>query len=138
MRTRIPTFFLILMMVSQVIILVQKKKESGKESGKEWEKEESEISSSTFSGLSFRSIGPAWSSGSISDFAVDPKNRSQIYAGVSAGNISQIVKDQLKILRAEFHPVLARAAKAGEYLQALEKQMDAIGASWTQVRVPKL
>lgn len=54
---------------------------------KEPEKKESWISSSTFSGLSFRSIGPAWSSGRISDFAVNPQNHSEIYAGISAGNI---------------------------------------------------
>jgi len=43
--------------------------------------------SSVFSGLSFRSIGPAWASGRISDFAVNPKNHSEIYVGVGAGNI---------------------------------------------------
>ena len=46
-----------------------------------------DLTSSTFSGLSFRSIGPAWASGRISDFAVNPENHSEIYAGVSAGNI---------------------------------------------------
>src|SRR5664280_1175563 len=43
--------------------------------------------SSTFSGLSFRSIGPAWQAGRISDFAVNPKDHSEIYVGVSAGNV---------------------------------------------------
>ena len=54
---------------------------------KEPEKKDTGISSSTFSGLSFRSIGPAWASGRISDFAVNPDNHSEIYVGVSAGNI---------------------------------------------------
>ena len=61
----------------------QKKKEVAKESVKK----ENTISSSTFAGLSFRSIGPAWASGRISDFAVNPENHSEIYAAVSAGNI---------------------------------------------------
>ncbi|MCJ7447026.1 MAG: YCF48-related protein [Bacteroidales bacterium] len=64
-------------------VSAQKKKEAAKEP----EKKETGISSSTFSGLSFRSIGPAWASGRISDFAVNPENHSEIYVAVSAGNI---------------------------------------------------
>jgi photosystem II stability/assembly factor-like uncharacterized protein len=60
----------------------QKKKEVPKEG----EKKETGLSS-TFGGLSFRCIGPAWASGRISDFAVNPQNNSEIYAAVSAGNI---------------------------------------------------
>jgi len=62
--------------------LAQKKKETAKEP----EKKEAGLSS-TFGGLSFRSIGPAWASGRISDFAVNPKDHSEIYVGVGAGNI---------------------------------------------------
>ena len=62
--------------------LGQKKKETSKET----EKKEQEINS-VFQGLSFRSIGPAWASGRISDFAVNPGNHSEIYVAVSAGNI---------------------------------------------------
>ena len=64
-------------------VTAQKKKEASKEP----EKKETGISSSTFPGLSFRSIGPAWASGRISDFAVNPENHSEIYVAVSAGNI---------------------------------------------------
>ena len=60
----------------------QKKKEASKDSLKK----ETGLSS-TFAGLSFRSIGPAWASGRIADFAVNPKNHSEIYAGIGAGNI---------------------------------------------------
>ena len=59
----------------------QKKKDAAKEP----EKKEAGISSSTFDGISFRSIGPAWASGRISDFAVNPENHSEIYVGVGAG-----------------------------------------------------
>ncbi|MCP4213722.1 MAG: glycosyl hydrolase [bacterium] len=40
-----------------------------------------------FSGLKFRSIGPAYTSGRISDFAVNPRNHSEIYVAVSCGHI---------------------------------------------------
>jgi len=74
---------LIIAIIAGPFVSGQKKKETSKEP----EKKESAISSSTFSGLSFRSIGPAWASGRISDFAVNPGNHSEIYVGVSAGNI---------------------------------------------------
>lgn len=61
----------------------QKKKETSKEPLKK----DNVLSSSTFAGLSFRGIGPAWASGRISDFAVNPENHSEIYAAISAGNI---------------------------------------------------
>lgn len=83
MKKRTLTTLVILMLLFPGVIVAQKKKESAKEP----EKKENGISSSTFSGLSFRSIGPAWASGRISDFAVNPLNKSEIYAGVSAGNI---------------------------------------------------
>ncbi|MFC1575334.1 WD40/YVTN/BNR-like repeat-containing protein [Gemmatimonadota bacterium] len=44
-------------------------------------------SSSTFGDLPLRSLGPALVSGRISDVAVDPRNRSIWYVGVSAGNV---------------------------------------------------
>ena len=43
--------------------------------------------SNTFSGLKFRSIGPAFTSGRIADFAVNPNNPSEYYVGVACGNI---------------------------------------------------
>ncbi|MGD2109228.1 MAG: glycosyl hydrolase [Phycisphaerae bacterium] len=45
------------------------------------------LSAKTFSGLKFRSIGPALTSGRICDFAVDPENRSRYYAAVCSGNV---------------------------------------------------
>jgi photosystem II stability/assembly factor-like uncharacterized protein len=83
MKRKALTILLILTLLCPGISFAQKKKETTKEP----EKKENGISSSTFSGLSFRSIGPAWASGRISDFAVNPGNHSEIYVGVSAGNI---------------------------------------------------
>jgi len=51
------------------------------------DKEEDIFSSGTFSGLKFRSIGPAFTSGRIADFAVNPNNYSEFYIGVASGNI---------------------------------------------------
>lgn len=39
------------------------------------------------SGLKFRNIGPAFCSGRISDFAVNPNNHAEYYIAVSSGNI---------------------------------------------------
>ncbi|MFC1502544.1 glycosyl hydrolase [bacterium] len=51
------------------------------------DKEKDPWSSGTFSGLELRNIGPAFSSGRISDLAVNPKNPSEYYVGVAAGNV---------------------------------------------------
>ncbi|MCG8411864.1 MAG: hypothetical protein MI739_11345 [Bacteroidales bacterium] len=45
------------------------------------------INSEILSGLKFRSIGPAFASGRIADFAVNPNNFSEFYVGVASGNI---------------------------------------------------
>jgi len=45
------------------------------------------LKSSTFSGLKWRSIGPAFTSGRIADFAVNPKDPSTYFVGVASGNI---------------------------------------------------
>lgn len=45
------------------------------------------VSSSTFSALKFRGIGPAFTSGRIADIAVNPKNFSEYYVSVAAGGV---------------------------------------------------
>lgn len=45
------------------------------------------ISSSTISGLQFRSIGPAFCSGRIADIAVNPENRAEYYVAVASGGV---------------------------------------------------
>ena len=42
---------------------------------------------STFKGLEFRSIGPAFMSGRIADIAIDPSNQSTWYVGVGSGGV---------------------------------------------------
>jgi photosystem II stability/assembly factor-like uncharacterized protein len=63
-------------------------KKDTKKNDKESEKQvKPAVSPSFFKSLSFRSIGPAWASGRMADFAVNPSNHSEIYAGVASGNI---------------------------------------------------
>lgn len=45
------------------------------------------LKSADFSGLKFRSIGPAFSSGRIADFAVNPKHPEEYYVAVASGHI---------------------------------------------------
>jgi photosystem II stability/assembly factor-like uncharacterized protein len=55
--------------------------------GKEPAKKAETIGADTFAGLGWRSIGPAFTSGRIADFAVNPKNPKQFFAGVASGHI---------------------------------------------------
>ncbi len=45
------------------------------------------MSTPTFNGLRLRSIGPAFTSGRISGFAVDPNNPSRYYVAVASGGV---------------------------------------------------
>jgi len=83
MKKCLSLLLVTVILISIDTLYAQKKREQTREP----ENKEEGISSSTFAGLSFRSIGPAWASGRISDFAVNPENHSEIYVAVSAGNI---------------------------------------------------
>ena len=50
-------------------------------------KKDTLINSSLVDGLKFRSIGPAWASGRIADFAVNSDNSAQYVVGVASGNV---------------------------------------------------
>ncbi len=64
-----------------------KEKPNKEEKKSKEEKKDSLLNSGTFSGLKFRSIGPAFTSGRIADFAVNPKNYSEWYVAVASGHI---------------------------------------------------
>lgn len=53
--------------------------------------DDNDNTSSTFSGLKFRCIGPAYASGRIAAFAVNPDNPSEYYVGVASGHIWKTV-----------------------------------------------
>ncbi|MBN1252465.1 MAG: hypothetical protein JXR51_16675 [Bacteroidales bacterium] len=78
----------ILFLISVLILsnndLLAQKKNKEKEDSKE---KKDEFSSETLSGLKFRNIGPAYASGRIADFAVNPNNHSEWYVAVASGNI---------------------------------------------------
>ena len=50
-------------------------------------KQNDTITSGQVSGLKWRSIGPAFTSGRIADFAVNPYNPSEYYVAVASGHI---------------------------------------------------
>lgn len=72
----------VVLLFSTVALAKQKEKEDDKK-----EDEKTFINSSLISGLKFRSIGPAWASGRIADFAVNPKNPKEYYVAVASGNV---------------------------------------------------
>jgi photosystem II stability/assembly factor-like uncharacterized protein len=51
------------------------------------------LKSSLFSGLQFRSIGPAFTSGRIADFAVNPKNPKEYFVAVASGHIWKTINN---------------------------------------------
>jgi hypothetical protein len=69
-----------------------KKESSKKESSKQEAKSDS-LKSSTFGGLKWRSIGPAFTSGRIADFAVNPNNHSEWYVAVASGHVWKTINN---------------------------------------------
>jgi photosystem II stability/assembly factor-like uncharacterized protein len=56
-------------------------------------KEKTPLEKTALSGLKWRSIGPAFTSGRIADFAVNSKNPSEYYVGVASGHIWKTVNN---------------------------------------------
>jgi len=76
----IPICIAMAVLISPVELDAQKKK------NKEAEKTGG-IDAGLLSGLKWRSIGPAMTSGRVSDFAVNPENQSEWYVAISSGNV---------------------------------------------------
>ena len=55
--------------------------------GQDKDSDKDPLSSATFNGLKFRNIGPAYCSGRIADFAVNPNNQSERYVAVASGHV---------------------------------------------------
>jgi len=51
------------------------------------------MNAETFSGLKFRSIGPAVASGRVMSIAVNPRNKFEYYVGVASGGVWKTVND---------------------------------------------
>jgi hypothetical protein len=75
------TLLLTLLVFISFVSLAKKNENSKNEKG------DTLISSSLVNGLKFRSIGPAWASGRIADFAVNPDNPKEYYVAVASGNV---------------------------------------------------
>jgi photosystem II stability/assembly factor-like uncharacterized protein len=56
-------------------------------------KKDSVSKSDTITGLKFRSIGPAFTSGRIAEFAVNPKNTNEWYVAVASGNLWKTINN---------------------------------------------
>lgn len=66
---------------STVTFAKKKEKEDKKEEPKPF------VNSGLVSGLKWRNIGPAWCSGRVADFAVNPDNPKEYYVGIASGNV---------------------------------------------------
>lgn len=88
-QTNLRTFFVSLLLV---VFLFAATDLSAK-TKEEPQKEDGPIKSEILSGLKFRSIGPAYASGRIADFAVNPDNPAEFYVGVASGNIWKTVNN---------------------------------------------
>jgi photosystem II stability/assembly factor-like uncharacterized protein len=71
----------------------EKQPDKDKKEGKEDKKEDSIYNSGLVGGLKFRSIGPAFTSGRIADFAVNPGNKSEWYVAVASGHVWKTVNN---------------------------------------------
>ena len=72
---------LVLILIASLTFAAEKKEE------KKSDEKETLWKADTFSGLSFRGIGPAITSGRISDIAIDPKNQSIRYIAAASGGV---------------------------------------------------
>ncbi len=77
-----PIFYFVMFFALSVSIPAQAKKKEDKSD----EKEKTVLEKASI-GLKWRSIGPAFASGRISDFAVNPDNPSEYYVAVGSGHI---------------------------------------------------
>ncbi|MFA8342430.1 MAG: WD40/YVTN/BNR-like repeat-containing protein [Rhodothermaceae bacterium] len=78
---RFLSFFLILVLALTCV------------NAKDKSKKKDPMNPGAFSGLKFRNIGPAFPSGRIADFAVNPNNHSEYYVGVACGHIWKTVNN---------------------------------------------
>jgi photosystem II stability/assembly factor-like uncharacterized protein len=73
--------------LTTIDLSAQKKKEKDSAPVEEKKEEKSILEKTGFSGLKFRNIGPAITSGRISDFAMHPDNPKIYYVATSAGGV---------------------------------------------------
>ena len=85
---KLVMFALCALLTCSLLGAKDEKKDEKKDERKESKpKGDTIITSSLVSGLKFRNIGPAWASGRIADFAVNPGNPKEYYVGVASGHV---------------------------------------------------
>jgi len=77
----------IILSIASLCILNQFGFSQSKSEEKKAPEKPEQYKSATFSGLSFRNIGPAVTSGRVSDIAVNPKNKSEWYIAAASGGV---------------------------------------------------
>ena len=82
LRVCISVMLALFLLSSSVVVGQKRNTKPAKE-----EVKDSLVNSTLVSGLKFRGIGPAFTSGRIGDFAVNPNNHSEFYVAVSSGHI---------------------------------------------------
>lgn len=98
------TFWGILLVLAVFLLTVtssaQEKKEGSKDEKKaktekkeKEDKKDSTMNSGLVSGLKFRSIGPAFTSGRIADFAVNPVDHNEWFVAVASGHVWKTVNN---------------------------------------------
>nr|NQU93372.1 glycosyl hydrolase [Bacteroidota bacterium] len=75
-----------MLLLSAILIFASLQVDARKKKGDD-EKSSDTLKSGTFSGLKWRGIGPAFTSGRIADFAVNPCNHSEYYVAVASGHV---------------------------------------------------
>ncbi len=80
MKKTVSSIFLITGILFSMNTLAQKKAGNTPTTDNQWKTE-------TFNGLSFRSIGPAITSGRIADFAVNPSNHREYFVASASGGV---------------------------------------------------
>lgn len=79
-------FLLLLYFLSVLLVFPQGKKKSNKKTD-----DKTVLEKANLAGLKFRSLGPALTSGRISDIAVNPNNFSEYYVATSSGGVWKTV-----------------------------------------------
>ncbi len=89
MKTRIRFFSLAIVLVGMLFVVpAEAKKSTSKSDNKGFE-----IKPGDIGGLKWRSVGPAFASGRIADFAVNPSNHSEYYVAVASGHVWKTVNN---------------------------------------------
>ncbi|MCX6175284.1 MAG: glycosyl hydrolase [Ignavibacteriales bacterium] len=84
---KLMRLFLILL-IAQSLVVAQEKDDD-----KDVKKEKDKLTSGTFSSLKFRSVGPAFTSGRIADFTVNPNNHSEYYVATASGGLWKTINN---------------------------------------------